>query len=231
MLDNKYLAHWGTDGLKPYMRYTFEGGLNYEGENSAYSENSQGLNTQDELRALEYMMMYDDASANWSHRDNILNQWHQKVNLGIAYSSTVVALVQQFEGDYVEYYQPPAINGNIFSVSGRFKTDGLVLNNVAVTYDPLPVPLTGAELKNGPYHSYGFGQILGQVFPPPPPGSSYTNLPANSVVAEKGKVDDAYFQIEANISTLLAQGPGVYTLVLVATGENRNFSNYSKVIK
>jgi len=37
MLDNLFLSHWGTDGFKPYMRYTAGGGINYEVENSAYS--------------------------------------------------------------------------------------------------------------------------------------------------------------------------------------------------
>ena len=86
MFNNFYLSHWDTDGLKPYMRYTLAGGVNYEGENSAYSgwwDKTQDPNLyieidpKQELSDLEYQMMYDDAASNWGHRDNILNKWHK----------------------------------------------------------------------------------------------------------------------------------------------------------
>ncbi len=64
-------------------------------------------------------MMYDDARSDWSHRDIIINPWHKKVSIGIAYDEDSVALVQQFEGDYVEYYQPPEITGNMLTLSGK----------------------------------------------------------------------------------------------------------------
>jgi len=35
MSANGYLSHWGMDGMKPYMRYTLAGGVNYEGENAS----------------------------------------------------------------------------------------------------------------------------------------------------------------------------------------------------
>ncbi|HLC23617.1 MAG TPA: CAP domain-containing protein, partial [Dehalococcoidia bacterium] len=94
MLAGFFLSHWGTDGHKPYMRYTLEGGVNYDMENSAYtgwydkSENPDryvALDVKVALQKLEYAMMYDDAGSDWGHRDNILNKWHKKVNIGIAY--------------------------------------------------------------------------------------------------------------------------------------------------
>ena len=105
MADNYFLSHWGTDGLKPYMRYTLEGGLNYDSENSAYSGPQQKLanpgsiyarlDPKSEIESLEYSMLNDDASSNWGHRDNILNPLHKKVNLGLAYDLYHLAFVEE----------------------------------------------------------------------------------------------------------------------------------------
>ena len=233
MLDNNYLAHWGTDGLKPYMRYTFEGGFNYEQENSAFSSSSAKIDPRTEIQALEQAMVYDDAASNWGHRDNIWNTLHKKVNLGLAYNNNSLALVQQFEGDYVEFYQPPTITGNLLSFSGQFKMAGLTLNNAAITFDDLPQKLTAAELTAGPYHSYSQGPVLGIIFPPPPPNAHYNNLPAGSMIASKGLVNDTVFWLETDISTILSKGPGVYTVNLVAVldGKATSFTNYSIFVK
>jgi uncharacterized protein YkwD len=94
MLDNRYAAHWGTDGLKPYMRYTLAGGLNKEGENSDYlSTGAPKIDVKAELQAFETDMMAENPP-NDSHRQNILNKWHKKVNIGVAYNNNSIALVQ-----------------------------------------------------------------------------------------------------------------------------------------
>jgi uncharacterized protein YkwD len=230
MLDNHYLAHWGTDGFKPYMRYTLEGGLNYEGENCAYSTGSGPVDVIQEIQSLEHIMVFDDAGSNWLHRDNILNKWHKKVNIGIAYNNNSAALVQQFEGDYLEYFQPPTITGDQLSLSFRFKQTDFILNNVSIAYDSLPQPLTGDQLNGGPYHSYSLGERLGYIVPPPPPGQQYVDLPDDVIISKRWDMDQSgQFYIKADIGPVLSSGKGVYTIVLVAvTGNDSiNLSNYS----
>ncbi len=235
MLDNNYqAAHWGTDGLKPYMRYTVAGGLNYDQENSAYYSSSAAINVKQRLQELETQMMTNDAASNWSHKDNILNKWHKKVNLGIEYNNNTLALVQQFEGDYVEYSQPPTLNGKLLSLTGHFLQAGFVLNNISVAYDSPPQSLTTAQLNQDQYHHYSLGDRLGIILPPPPPGQLYNSLPANSIVATKGNFDyNGWFYIQTDISTILSKGPGVYTIVLVALAGNApvNMTNYSLFVK
>jgi uncharacterized protein YkwD len=237
MVANHFIAHWGTDGLKPYMRYTTYGGLNYEDENSAYYASSASLSDiKTRLQSLEKTMMTDDAGSNWAHRDNILNKWHKKVNIGIAYDSNSMALVQQFEGDYLEFFQPPSLKGTIISLSGRINQPDIKLNNIAINFDPAPQPLTGPQLNdpNSPYHRYGLTEIIGQIFPPPPPGASYNNLQPNSVIATQGSFGSTgQFSIEANIASLLTHGPGIYTVCLVGVvgGEARPWTNYSIFVK
>ena len=187
MIDNHYqAAHWGTDGLKPYMRYTQEGGLNFDRENSCYVEASDKLDVKQELQLFEQSMVSDDAASNWSHLDTIVNKWNKKVNLGIAFTDNAVALVQDFEGDYLEYFQPPTLAGNILSLSGRFKIDNVLLNNVTITFDDLPQPISPSDLTNNQdYHHYGLGPQIGLILPPPPPGQEYKDFPANGVKASQ----------------------------------------------
>ena len=88
-------------------------------------------------------------------------------------------------------------------------------------------------MNNAVYHSYGLGPRLGQVLPPPPPNSQYSSLPAGSVIATQGFVKDTEFALEADISSILVKGPGVYTVCLIALldGKPTNFTNYSIVVK
>ena len=44
-----------------------------------------------------YDMMFDDAHANWGHRDNIINPSHESVSIGITYDSGELVIVQDFE--------------------------------------------------------------------------------------------------------------------------------------
>jgi uncharacterized protein YkwD len=245
IFDNYYLAHWGTDGLKPYMRFTDEGGLNYEQENSAYSgwynktenaANYQPLVVKTEIKALHDAMMAE-VPPNDGHRRNILNKWHRKVSLGIAYDTKRLALVHQFEGDYVAFYSPPKLNGNILSLSGQITLGGAKLNNVSVAFDPAPQAMTADVLnnsKNPDYHSYGLGQKLCSILPPPPPGQIYSSLPADAILASKWDYTaTGQFSIQADIGPALGNGKGVYTVVMVSLigSEDLNLTNYSLYVK
>jgi uncharacterized protein YkwD len=236
MLNNYYISHWGTDGLKPYMRYTQAGGLNYEQENDAYhgwhdpEENPSiyaVIDVKRTLYELEYAMMnYDGPSE--GHRKNILNQLHKKVNLGIAYDSKRLALVQQFEGDYIEYTQPPALNGNIFTVSGRL-LEGRI-TSIQICFDELPKTLTPYELATRKNGSYSLGDQVGYIIPPLPPNRYYTIMPPNSVVADQWRLSSSgQFIIKADVGQILSRGKGVYTIVLVVDikDEPRALTNYS----
>ena len=237
MFDNYYWAHWGTDGLKPYMRYTLEGGLGYEKENVCYTGSSDRtenqndyteINLKNEIKDFEYQMINNDAKSNWGHRENILSKWHQKVNLGLVYDKKRLALVQQFEGDYVDFIQPPTLIGNILSLTGQIKLGEL--NNISICYDQYPQPIAPSYLISGNYHSYSLGDRLGYIISPAPAGQFYKNLPQEAIQASKWETNPArQFSIQADITPVLAKGKGVYTLILVTKEktESINLTNYS----
>lgn len=241
MLREYYLSHWDTDGMKPYMRYTLAGGTNDETENSAYSgwfdksedpSRYRPLDVKAELATLEHQMVYDDDASNWGHRDNILNKWHRRVNLGIASDGHRLALVQQFEGDYLTFSQPPIFQDGALVVIGQSSL-GMV-DSVGVYYDPLPLPLTQAELQAKP-HSYSLGTRVATVVPPPPPGYQYTDLPPDAIQAQYWQSDPpGSFSLRAAFGPILdANGPGVYTVVIWTKtgGEYVALSDYSVFVR
>ncbi len=91
--------------MKPYMRYSAYGGTGYVGQNIAYYSFDEIKGCQSGkfickfeplkwLKEDEYSMMYD---ANWGHRDNILENHHTHVSLGLAHDEYRLYLVQNFE--------------------------------------------------------------------------------------------------------------------------------------
>lgn len=235
MIANYYLSHWGTDGLKPYMRYTLAGGINYEAENSAYHgwyDTSQDpdryitIDPEEVLKQLQYNMMFDDADSNWGHRDAILNKLSKKVNIGIVYDKHRLALVQQFEGDYVNFTNLPAIvNGSLY-LTGSLSLGQLY--SLHIYYDPLPQSLTQQQLLDKP-HSYDLGEEIGYVLPP-----KYYMDDKEYVTASKWTVDiSGSFAIGADVSHLLKYKTGVYNISLISSidGKLTALSNYSIFIR
>ena len=120
-LENCFSSHWGIDGLKPYMRYSLAGGFQSNGENGSGSDyciqasdgyRANGSAEQEIRQAMEGWM---DSPG---HRDNILDPWHRKVNIGLAWDRYNFQVVQHFEGDYVEYDQLPNIENGVLRISG-----------------------------------------------------------------------------------------------------------------
>ena len=153
-LENCVSSHWGIDGLKPYMRYSLAGGY------QSNSENWLGLNycvtASDGYRTLGSIEQeIRDAMEGWmdsaGHRRNILDRWHKKVNIGLAWDRYNINAIQHFEGDYVEYEHLPAIEDGIITLSGIVK-NGVVLKEgadlgIQIHYDPPPHVLTRGQVS------------------------------------------------------------------------------------
>ena len=121
-LANCSSSHWGVDGLKPYMRYSLAGGYQSNGENGHGLDYciraSDGYRARDHVE-VEIREMMEGLMNSPGHRRNILDKWHKKVNIGLAWDSYNFVGYQHFEGEYVEYDELPEINDGHLSVSGR----------------------------------------------------------------------------------------------------------------
>lgn len=173
MLHDCVLSHWGTDGLKPYMRYSLSGGYQTNGEN-ALTYNECGL--ADTLLQWndEPMEMVSDAVEGWldspGHRETMLSPSYTKVNIGLAWDRNTFKAVQHFEGDYVVLPRVPDIQDGELTLKGRLKEsyefDGQYPLMAVIIYDPRPRTLTRAQLAQTSCYSHG--EVVAAVIPPSP---------------------------------------------------------------
>ena len=229
---NEYISHWDVNGMKPYMRYTLAGGVNREAENCSVIEITWIGGKDPTYRIDPKEKLFEAQSGLMNspgHQKNILDKWHEKVNLGITYNDERLDYVQQFEGDYIEFIELPTIIQGHLVMAGSIKLGELY--NITVHFDPLPLPLTPTQLEASPYdYSYSLGEIVGLLLPPPPPDSHYIDLPPYVVVTTLWNTNQkGNFEIEADVGLFLEQGKGVYTIVVwVETeGEQVALTNYS----
>ena len=152
-LENCVASHWGVDGLKPYMRYSLAGGYQSNGENWAgldYCAKASDFYAPLGSLNREIREVMDGWMDSPGHRDNILDPWHKKVNIGLAWDRYNFAAAQHFEGDYVEYSRLPAIDNGILSFAGAtrngFEFDDQDDLGVQIYYDPPPHPLSRGQL-------------------------------------------------------------------------------------
>ncbi len=169
-------GHWGTDGMKPYMRYTLAGGDQYSAENVFAIDfcpedlGNYGLETPREQ--IDFAM--DRFMNSPGHRRNILNPHHRKVGIGITYRPPTIWFVQLFVGDYIEYDTKPTIDSGILTLSGQTKNGAHVSSEtgtIAIYYDPPPEPLTRGQLSRT--YCYSNGLAIAGIRPPPGDDWSY----------------------------------------------------------
>ncbi|MCY4490703.1 MAG: hypothetical protein OXC46_04460 [Thaumarchaeota archaeon] len=177
MIVNCFAGHWGTSGLKPYMRYTLAGG------NQHNAENVSGLNycikpwenysTIDPKASLSETM--DGFMSSPGHRDNILDPHHAMVNIGLAWDKHNKKVVQHFEYDYAQFTAEPTIDGGVLSFSINTKNTATFLDNSSIhlLYDPPPHELTRGQLANT--YGYNNGVTAAAIISPPPHGGSYSS--------------------------------------------------------
>jgi len=212
MLANDFFSHWDTNGYKPYMRYTLAGGQGAVAENCAWeglTGNIFGIDVKSALKELEWSMMYDDASSNWGHRDNILNPLHNRVSIGVAYDNHNVYLVQDFEDDYISWNILNVANDQV-AIDGTIQGQQSDIEQIAIFYDN-PTPLTPSQLEQAPYQGgYDAGTYVGLALPPKWQATNGITITADSWTQSGND-----FQISFSLSQAVAAfGKGVYTLYL-----------------
>ena len=153
-LANCSSSHWGIDGLKPYVRYALAGGYQSTAENvSGLSYCIRGSDGFRPISSIEQGLReaMGGLMGSQGHRRQIFDKWHQKVNIGLAWDRYNLVVVQQFEGDYIEYILPPTIANGILTMSGKLKGGAHLFSNndlgVQVYYDPPPRALTRGQLS------------------------------------------------------------------------------------
>ena len=227
MLKTRTISHWMTNGEKPYMTYTRLGGTGSVSQNIATSSCSgYGCSTDpiSQITSSEYNMMYDDASSNWGHRDNILRPYHTHVSIGISFNDNFFVMVQNFEDNYLISENPISATGNHVSINSDLKSGSIT--NIGIFYDSLPTPELYLQHRNDGY--YELGDNVAVVVQPPPP-NSYYDQPSGYKLIEADRWNDGNsVVIDFDLSSVLTI-PGVYTVGVWVDegGESFIVTNYS----
>ena len=222
MLQNNYFSHWDTQGYKPYMRYSILNGTGFVEENVAYESTTlptfvTTAEVESAINSLEWQMMNNDsACCQNGHRDNILTSFHNRVSIGVAYDSTNVYFVEDFE-TYLTSLSLPIDQGNTVTLGGN--TSGTINpSSILIFYDPPPQPLNNVELDTQYYGSYDQGTFLGGVVPPCNGlfGRCLQFAEGITEQASSWQVSGNLIDIQFSLSNFVAKnGDGVYTVYLV----------------
>jgi Cysteine-rich secretory protein family len=222
ILRRKLLSHWTTDGMKPYMSYSINGGTGYVKQNVSYvGISNSSIDPIRSIDDLEYAMMYKDSESQWGHRDNILDKYHTHVSIGIAYDDFYFAFVQNFEDNYVHLnkpiIQPDSRNRKNIEISGSIMNNNK-LESFSIFYDEVPSRFLYEQHKND--RSYGLGKFIAAIVKPLPSNYYYLEpstheliqadkwwSSSSSPLSAKRSID-----IQFNIFPLL-RTHGVYTIV------------------
>ena len=184
-LEGCFSSHWGLDGTTPGMRYALAGGQQINGENmnghNYCIQPHEYFQRLDPVRDLRMDM--DGLVSSPGHLRTILDPHYRKVNLGFAWDAYNMIIVQQFEGDYIEFQQVPQLQGRVLEIEGS-TVNGAVAHTadgslqVDVYYHPLS-PLTRGQIS----HTYCSdpGLLVASLLPPPAPGYTYGDLEAETV--------------------------------------------------
>ena len=179
-LEGCHSSHWGSDGLKPYMRYSLAGGYQSNGENG--SGRDYCIRARDGYVALSGIKTeIREAMAGWmnspGHRRNLLEKTHRRVNIGLAWDRYNLIAVQHFEGDYVEYETLPEFDGDRLKLYGKIKNGARFgvgdTIPVQVFYDPPPHTLNPGQLSRT--YCYGSGLPVAYVREPLTGSWNYDN--------------------------------------------------------
>ena len=231
------MSHWMFNGEKPYMTYSMMDGVGYARQNiasQAYDDPRQchsvmvlctTIEPVSTMKKLHRGMVYDDAHANWGHRDNILNPHHTHVSIGIVSSEYALYFVQHFEGHHIEYLDDTGRQNPIDMIGGKFVIKGEIpekheMSSIAILGEPLPSKT--AYYRDGDLPSYSYGDVAAVVAKPLLRGQYNDVEEYDTVMADKWDVSRDGIHIEFDPMPAMA-GDGAYTIMLWlkdgATGE------------
>ena len=98
LLDEKCIHHIDSKGQGAMMRYQTNGDTMFlVSENIGY-EFYPHLSMSAEIKDLNYQMLYNDSSENWSHKTNMLDPNATSVSIGVAFDKNdLIVIVEDFQ--------------------------------------------------------------------------------------------------------------------------------------
>ena len=144
MVTHHFLNHWGSDGRKPYQRYSFAGGTDATRENVASANNIQSLTSvsvAEDFRDM-HRSMTAELPPNDGHRRTILYPQLTHVGFGVAMQGRDLRLDEIYVARYVNVdpiARQARPKATVF-LRGRILDRRYVVNDVSLYHEPLPSP-------------------------------------------------------------------------------------------
>lgn len=175
MANRNFLSHWGTDGLKPYHRYSLAGGTAAVQDNVSSADNIESITSKSVLQVVQDMhqSMIEEVPPYDGHRKTILFPRHTHVGFGIALQGHNVRMDELYIARYVDIDPIPRQAKPKASVqlSGKVLSGKQILTGADVYYEPLPAPPEIDWLREA--RSYGMPEAKDRLYPRLPDRFSY----------------------------------------------------------
>ena len=141
-INNKTNGHFTTDGLAPYMRYSFAGGNDGVSENAAawsanYTFSERALY---EMSRRSQDAMMSEMAPNDGHKRTILDPHATHVGIGLAWEGAEFRLVHEFIRRYVRWTRPlprRARAGETVQIAGQ-PLAGASIEAISVHFERAP---------------------------------------------------------------------------------------------
>ena len=209
-----FLSHWGSDGRKPYHRYSFAGGTDAVQENVSSGEGLQSVASNAVMTDLHDMhqSMIEEVPPNNGHRKTILFPQLTHVGFGIALQGHSLRLDELYIARYVEVDPIPRQakpKASVF-LSGKVLKQKYVMTGADVYYEPLPSPPAIEWLRQP--RSYGMPEVNERLLPRLPGRNIYADGSTGSIQVDA----TGGFRVRVGLS----KKPGINTLMVwVKAGE------------
>ena len=216
MLANNYYGHCDLEGRHPGYYYTILNGLYAMEENVGLTYISLGDDPAEKARELVRAMIYDDAHANWGHRDSLLDPTNNKVDIGVAYGEGWLYIVIHMQKAWVEWTIPPIYDPEtgIFRAKGELLLNASKLDSVIIYWSDYDTRLITGDPGCGTRFnctcdSYDIGESVAGVVE----SSLYYYEEIDTIIAKEWSVSGRTFSISFKWKP---EKPGLYTIVLWA---------------
>jgi len=216
MSANGYFNHYDLNGYIPTFYYTSLGGQYAMEENIGYLYSAY-LDLDDVpgySADLVSDMVHDDAASNWGHRDSLLDPTNNYVDISATWTDSRLFISLHMIKSWVNWTQPPTMEGGTFSCSGNLTMSGSTLNAVYI-YQSIPSEHddftydSGLAILKGE-GSYSMGDLVAGVIPFP---AYYEGI--DTLRPTEWSIEGTAFSVTFNFNA--TDGPGIYTVMILAT--------------
>jgi uncharacterized protein YkwD len=211
---DRSVGHFSTDGLAPYHRYSFAGGLDGVTENTAAwsRDTPYGADEIDRLVEESVRTMLHEGPPDDGHRRAILDPHATHVGLGFAWRDGEVRIAQEFVRRYLHWTLPPPreLREGAKAVCAAKPAAGWEIAAISVHYEPAPKFLSRAEASR--IESYDLPATRSDFKPRSLRDDSPIVRSARAAGGAPGDLavaDDGAF----TFSIPFEHGPGLYTVV------------------